>query len=371
MNQSETTAPVPCASDFDSQNMELVKVFHQKAFDGCVPISATLELSLRCNLKCIHCYNFDRQHDLPPVTTNQELPTERILKLLEELREAGTLYLAFTGGEALIHPNLFEFLDKAHDLRFAISILTNGLPLTQNLVSKLTKYTTLSGISISLYGATAKTHDEITTVPGSWRKTISGIIRLRNAGIPYKPKFILMAQNAHEIEQMQGIAKRFNAPFQADATITARNDGSCSSLTTRMSLDQLTKAYQGPLKLFVPEGGQIPGAITPCACARSNCAITASGEIQPCIAVPLSCGNIRDRTFSDVWNSSPVLNMIRNVQHDDFKHCRDCEDRAYCRRSAGAAVTATGDFTGIDPWVCGEAKILHQLADEKTESIEV
>src|SRR5262249_31776721 len=83
---------------------------HEWAYKNFVPLNASIELTLRCNIRCLHCYNFDR--DEPRAACDKpELSTAEILRVMDELRAAGCLFVALTGGEALSHPDLFVFID--------------------------------------------------------------------------------------------------------------------------------------------------------------------------------------------------------------------------------------------------------------------
>ena len=87
--------------------------------------------------------------------------------------------------------------------------------------------------------------------------------------------------------------------------------------------------------------------------------------VQPCVSVPWAAGNIREQPFAEIWKSSPVFQQIRGLKIADYEHCAPCEHQGYCRRNRGAALTASGSYTGIDPFICAQAEIAHKLADEQ------
>src|SRR5713101_832116 len=86
----------------------------RRAYERCIPLNVTLEITLRCNLRCVHCYNFDRDLPyLPLKKREEELSDVEILRILDQVRDEGCLYLALTGGEALLHPRLDDFVRHA------------------------------------------------------------------------------------------------------------------------------------------------------------------------------------------------------------------------------------------------------------------
>lgn len=369
----------------------LVSVAQQWAHDNLVPLNASIELTLTCNIRCVHCYNFDRdeprehprkvvrRRSLPLAPTacgagaapgardglNPELSTEEILRVLGELRDAGCLFVSFTGGEALAHPDLFTFLDRAAELNLAVQLLTNGTLVRAETAERLGGYRNLLGASVSLYGASATTHDAVTQVTGSFTRTWNGIERLRSAGVAVRLKHIILRQNAHETAAMMESASARGLPYTVDLTVTSRHDGTSGSLAARVDEPALEALCRGPLRTFLPTGARAsrPEEFT-CNCARANCAISARGDVYPCVSVPWSAGNVRERPFAQIWRDSPVFNRIRGLSLPDFGACAPCEHRQYCSHDRGAAFTATGDYTAADPFVCATAKLAHQLADE-------
>ena len=157
-----------------------------------IPLNVSLELTLNCNIRCLHCYNLDRDdpHQQQHAACGSgnadrrkpDLSLDEILQLLSDLRDAGCLILGLTGGEVLTYPHLFAVLDRARELNLAVQLLTNGTMLQPGVAARLASYRNLLGVSISLYGATPEVHDGVTQITGSFRRTWDGAQRLRAAG---------------------------------------------------------------------------------------------------------------------------------------------------------------------------------------------
>jgi radical SAM protein with 4Fe4S-binding SPASM domain len=339
------------------------------AHDRHVPLNVMIELTQRCNIRCQHCYNFDRdlpRRDSSCATGQPELSRDELLGLISTVHAAGCLFLNFTGGEALLHPDLFALMDHATSLNMAIGLLTNGVLLRPGLVAGLARYRNLTRVGISLYGASAAVHDQITQAPGSFERTWAGIRRLRDKNIPVFLKFIVMRGNAHQVEAMAAQAKQVELPHGFDTTITARHDGTRGSLATRIDQQQLEDLCGGPLRHQLRTGPErtFTDEQFACNCARGNCAITAQGDVQPCMSVPMVAGNIRQQPFADIWRSSPLFQWIRGLRIADYAACAPCAHKSWCTRERGAAYTYSGSYTGTDPLVCAKAEISHRLALE-------
>ena len=269
----------------------------------------------------------------------------------------------------LTSPHLFPVLDRARELHFAVQVLTNGTMLHPGVAARLAGYRNLLGVSISLYGATPEVHDGITQINGSWRRTWEGARRMRQLGVAVRLKFIVMRGNAHEMAAMRASADAEGFAYAIDVTITSRHDGSRGSLATRVDDNQLDELYRGPLRDMVPTGKlTVTETTSPCNCASGNCAISAYGDVYPCISVPWSAGNVREQAFIDIWQSSPVFQRIRGLRLADYTACAPCADKSYCSRSRGAAFSYSGSYTGIDPFVCRTAAITRAIATESQPS---
>jgi radical SAM protein with 4Fe4S-binding SPASM domain len=353
---------------------EVVSRVQSLAYERMIPLNVSLELTLKCNIRCLHCYNFDRDTDGPASCagdggTAPELSLEEILRLLGELRAAGTLFVSLTGGEVLSSPHLFPVLDRARELNLAVQLLSNGTLLRPGMAARLASYRNLLGVSISLYGATPEVHDGVTQIRGSWQRTLDGADRLRARGVAVRLKLIVMRPNVQEVGAMRALAEARGYPYLLDVTVTARHDGTRGSLAMRIGEDELAALYRGPLRDLIPKGNHtVDEAAFPCNCARGNCAISVRGDVFPCVSVPWAAGNVRERPFGEIWRGSPVFERIRGLKIADYPACAPCPDKAFCSRDRGAAYNASGSYTGTDPFVCAAAGVARAVASERADA---
>lgn len=340
----------------------VLETLNERATAGFIPLNVSLELTLRCNIRCTHCYNFDRNS--PRKAAGPELSLPEIQVLLDDLRRAGTLFLSLTGGEAMMHPRFWEIADESAARGFALTVLSNGTLLTEPACARLAAYPNLWGVSLSVYGAKAKTHDGVTQVRGSYDRTLAGARRLATLGAPVSLKFIVMKSNAPEIGAMIEAAEAEGFEYSVDTGITGRYDGAQGSLETRVDLDTLQGLYRGALRPLIHPRPSEPGDDEfNCNCARGNAAVSAAGDVYPCIATPIAAGNIRERSFAKIWSDSPLFHWIRGLRISDFKTCAPCGMKRWCRRSPGPAYLLTGDYTAVDPWTCGEAAVIRSITE--------
>jgi radical SAM protein with 4Fe4S-binding SPASM domain len=330
-----------------------------------IPLSVTLELTLACNLRCWHCYNFDRElRRHPDPARHEALSASEIHCLIDEVRAEGTLFLAFTGGEPTSHPAIVDFVAHASSAGLFVRLKSNGTRLTRARITRLAE-AGLKAIDVSVYGGTPDVHDEFVRRHGAFARTVAGIEEARNAGIAVQIAFVLSRANADATEAMIALADRLGVPYSLDSHLTARYDGSRSSLDLCLDRPTFERLYRGPLARYLSPGRK--ASRVACPCARSVCGIASSGEVYPCIGAPLPAGNVRGSSFREVWRHSPTLQWVRGLRNEDFQACASCSHLSYCRRNSGVMLNNTGDFTGParfgDDASCIEAEVIHGLCE--------
>lgn len=130
-----------------------------KAAETRTPLSATFELTHRCNFRCVHCLLGDQ--NAISNHRHRELSTERVKAMLDEMVEAGTLFLAITGGDPMLRPDFTEIYVHAVQIGLLVTVFCNGSLVTDKIVQTFIKYPPRK-VEITLYGATRETFESIT-----------------------------------------------------------------------------------------------------------------------------------------------------------------------------------------------------------------
>ncbi|MBS0458443.1 MAG: radical SAM protein, partial [Proteobacteria bacterium] len=99
--------------------MSVMEEMGARALSLGIPLGVQLDLTYRCNERCIHCY---LDHD-----AHGEMTTAEILGLLDQLAAAGTFFLNISGGEIFMRPDLFEIVEYARKLQFSVKLKTNAV----------------------------------------------------------------------------------------------------------------------------------------------------------------------------------------------------------------------------------------------------
>jgi radical SAM protein with 4Fe4S-binding SPASM domain len=180
------------------------------------PLSVTIGLTDRCNLRCVHCFVHDPAKDRE--ARSRELTTAQWYGIFDQLADAGCFWMTWTGGEILLRADFADLYRYAKRKGFLLSLLTNGTLLTREVVDLLGEWCPLL-VEISLYGLTRETYERVTGVPGAYDQIMRGIDLLQEAGVPLRLKTIAMTLTQHEVPAMYEFAAALGVQFRHDGVL--------------------------------------------------------------------------------------------------------------------------------------------------------
>lgn len=314
----------------------LMHEMNAKALRLGIPLSVQLDLTYRCNERCVHCY---LDHD-----DHGEMTTPEIRSLLEQLAEAGVFFLTMSGGEILLRRDFFDILEYARALLFCVKLKTNAILIRERQADRI-RSLGVDSIQISIYSHRPEIHDAITKVPGSLKRSVDAIQFLRAQGLKVIIANVLMLQNIQDYPGVKALAADLGVAFTIDPTITPRMDGDRSILSLNINQDSLRKVFRdealvGDVEEFCAPPKQadeddLDGL--PCSAGHSACYVSPYGDVYPCVQFPLSSGNVRHTPFLDIWRHSDQLNEVRSIRTRDLPSCSQCVHVAGCTRCPGLA----------------------------------
>lgn len=330
--------------------MNLMSEMNYKALALGVPLSVHLDVTYRCNERCVHCY-LDHD-DLGEMTTGE------ITNILNQLAEAGVFFLVLSGGEVLMRRDFFEIVEHARGLLFNVKIKTNGVMIHEEEARRIRELG-VEQVQISVYSHRPEVHDEITKLPGSLKKTISAIRFLKAQGLKVTMANVLMTGNAADNAGVIALAKELGVHYTLDPTITPKIDGDMSILSLRPEGSELRNIFRnsdlvGDVEEFCapppPPGEDIMEGY-PCSAGHTACYISPYGDVFPCVQFPLPTGNVRKQKFLDIWRGSPELEQVRSIRAKDLPVCSTCSHVGTCTRCPGLAYME-GNMRGLSTADC-------------------
>ena len=324
------------------------------------PISGTFELTLRCNLNCVHCYGRLPLDDKQ--SQREELNFSEVCTLLDDAAQAGCLWLLITGGEPLVRPDFVEIYTYAKKKGFLTSLFTNGTLITEKLANHLQEYSPYL-VEITLYGVTRETHERVTRVSGSFKQSLRGIHRLLERGIPLNLKTMAMTINRHEIRDLERFAHELGVKFRFDPIINAPFNGHREALSLRLTPEQVLKldfADDRRVDSYRELCQKLKGApgtdkLYGCGAGLSNFHIDPYGQMSICMSARRPSYNLRRGSLQDgFYNFFP---RVRSQKPKSSYPCGRCDLHFLCSSCPGLAYAEMGDQEAVVDYYCRIANL--------------
>lgn len=332
--------------------------------------SVMMELTYNCSEKCIHCYNIGatrNDNEVSHRNAPQELSLSDYQRIIDELIDQGLTKVCLSGGDPFSKPIAWEIIDYLYHKGIATDIYTNGQRLI-NDVERLANYFPRT-VEISMYSGDADTHDAITRINGSWKKSVSVIEQLSALGVPTVIKCCVMRQNVKNYFTIGDLGKKFGVPVQYELNITDSIEGDkCASQYLRLTPEMLGIVLQDDnTPMYVgkeaPNYGGQPRLMTINACGAgyNTFCITPDGDLIPCCAFHQSFGNLKNSHIDEILRSESLFEwqMLTLEQYEDCGKHDYCD---YCNLCAGNNYSEHGDVTKAGENNCYMAKCRFQLA---------
>lgn len=274
-----------------------------------------LELTAKCNEKCVHCYA-----ESSPART-ESLGWPEIIQVLRDAKSLDFDLVQLTGGDPLISPHCLRAVEFAGEIGIPqVEIYTNGLALRGKTYDRLRELA--PSFAFSFYSHKPETHDAITQTPGSHGRTARAIRRAVDDGLKVRVGVISMRENQHDasatreyllglgvheesiaFDQMRGVGRGDTTSIEADAPRTEIQTGGVESARPRNF------------------GG--------------SAAVSYDGQVYPCIfSRHLPLGSICDTSLEAILTSAdPIAPQDKNLlgahaQWGEKLSCWECQARS-------------------------------------------
>jgi radical SAM protein with 4Fe4S-binding SPASM domain len=300
-----------------------------------IPLNVQLDLTYRCNERCVHCYLDHHDHG--------EMTTAEIKHLLDEMADAGVFILTLSGGEIFLRKDFFELLEHARRLLFCVKLKTNAILIGEREAARL-RDLGIHSVQVSIYSHRPEVHDAITLVPGSLQRSLGAMRFLKAQGLKMIMANVLMTHNLHDYPGVRALAEEIGVECTLDPTITPMMDGDRSVLNLGIDQHALQQVFRdesmvGNVEEFcaIAEPGEDALNATPCSAGHTACYVSPYGDVFPCVQFPLPTGNVRREHFIDIWRHSSAMNDVRSIRLKDLTTCPSCTHVASCTRCPGLA----------------------------------
>ena len=339
-------------------NPDWIDHFNQKVVAERVPVSGMIELTRRCNLKCVHCYLGEGEDRFG----HDEMTTAQVLDVIDQVTEAGCLYLSLTGGDPMMRKDFPEIYQHAKEAGLLVTVMCDGILVTEKIV-ELFRELPPSAVEVSLYGGTAAVYEQVTRVPGSFARCLLGIRRLVDAGTTVRIKTVLMSLNAHEIDRMRAIAGDFGLELRLDSAIfPCLHTGDKRPVDLRVPPEEVVqielsdpKAVQSWLEYLDRPAPETPAdKLYVCGAGVSGFYIDPFGFVYPCMMTTRYRYNLLEQDFRTLW--SEKLGELHEKRPRPDYECTGCELLRACASCPGFHDQEHGSEDVKSDYVCDTAR---------------
>lgn len=343
---------------------------HRKAARMKIPLNGTFELTPLCNMDCRMCYvrmSREQQEKISPLRTASEW-----IKLGEDAKERGMVYLLLTGGEPFLRSDFKEIMQELHKMGFVITINSNGTLIDEEVVAWL-KETPPVRMNITLYGASDETYAKLCRNPNGFTQVTKAIHLLKEAGILVKLNCSLTPYNACDLEKIFEFAKKEELvvqatsymfpPFRRDETMIGKNDRFTEKEAAYYAarIEALQKGDENFIRYVKEqklEGLKIENDDScmeiednKISCRAGKCSfwVTWDGKMYPCgMITGEKAGNVFQTGFDPAWDIA--RQMAEEIRLPS--KCINCSLKGHCRACAAMVLTESGNYAEVPKYRC-------------------
>lgn len=335
-----------------------------------------IEITGRCNERCIHCYIPNAKKDV-----GRDMRLEEFQSIVDQFAEMGGLHVVLSGGEVFLNKDIIPMIQYCREKDMQISILSNLIALKNEQIPAL-KEANLSVLQTSLYSMDPNIHDTITTIKGSFAKTKEAIEALVAADIPVQISCPIMKANCKGYAEVLQYAHSLKCKAQTDFVMMAQSNFDTQNLANRISLEETESLLrdiiewdleyhddiakkQNDIADYVVDKERI--AKRPlCGAGINDCCIDANGDVYPCAGWQgFVAGNVFKTSLKEVWEKSQQLNTVRAVTRANFPECLECEASDFCSMCLVRNYNeSNGDMFKINKHFCDVAFLNKRIVEE-------
>jgi MoaA/NifB/PqqE/SkfB family radical SAM enzyme len=306
------------------------------------PLGVQLELTRRCNLRCVQCYNDSG------TASSQEFSREQWLELARQIGEMGVFEIVISGGEPLLSDCVFDVMDVLDGYGVQFVFITNGWLVNKRTVKRLLKYR-YNWVQISIDGSTAETHDRIRGVPGSFKRAITAAKTLSDVGLPVVAAFTACKLNLAEIGEfidfcgLLGIGRVVIGEMipvgRAAADLRSEMLTDEDSARLEEIVDEKREKWRDILEVSMPLPIEIQvkmKVLQP----NSVLLVRPDGNVRIDCIIPFSVGNLRHESLEEVWARARLIHF----NEDLHRYVLEVEDKWRLLESEYGVSYVTGDY---------------------------
>lgn len=335
------------------------------------------EITRRCNLHCVHCRSSSEEE----VKGHPDFSLDEAKRILDDIASYAKPVIVLSGGEPLLRKDVFQIAEYGTGLGLRMCLATNGMLVTDEICKKI-KNSGIRIVSLSLDGSTEKVHDNFRDVKGAFKAMTNAARLFKENGIEFIINSSFTKRNQEEIPKVYKLAKELGATawYMFMIVPTGRGEEIMNELISKEDYEELLEwhyqmekgekdmlvrptcaphYYRVVLQKSKDEKAKFQrrtlkfstGGAKGCIAGQLICLLDVDGNVLPCSYFPKSAGNVKEQSFKDIWENSPLFRDLRDFKSYKGK-CGSCEYINVCGGCRARAYAIHGDYMAEEPF-CG------------------
>lgn len=312
-------------------------------------LSIEIEFSRRCNFRCAYCYAVDGE------VSSCELTPEESRDVILQAKALGVRKIIVLGGEPMIYPSIFDLIEFMREHGLAVDMFTNGSNVGAENAKRLFKNRV--NVALKMNSFDEGVQDLLAQKKGAYRVIRKALRNLKAAGYPSDQAFLAVStvicrQNVGEmVDLWQWLRDQDLLPYLEMIT---PQGSALANQWLDVEPGELRDLFHQIARIDAEKYGrtwepQPPLVGHVCLRHSFSCLVGASGDVMPCVGLPIVVGNVRQKSLREIIEDSEVIQDLRNVSEAIKGPCSECDKAGRCYGCRGAAYHLTGDYLASDP----------------------
>lgn len=311
-----------------------------------IPLVVNFEITKRCVNDCVFCYIDERR--------DKELNFFEIKKILCQLKDMGTIFLVFTGGEPFLRDDFVRVVEFAKRMNFHIKVFSSfAFKNRRKIVEAYNNG--LFDVEVSLHGK-KDTHNRVVR-NNTFDETIENILFANNVGYRVTIKTPITKINMGDLLWIKEFAQKNNLIVKFDPIITPSNNGVRKNYEFQIDSKEFSFLLERGIFDLNLTNSSNHNEYFSCGALRNLCAISCEGYLYPCLAFPYVVGDLKKNSFVEVWNSYLSENLRIEISKPPNR-CTKCDMMNICSWCVGISYLENKSFDYVYEVACNLAKEL-------------
>lgn len=283
-----------------------------------------LEITQKCNCKCIHCYQGETH-----IGVDKSINLENWINVIEQLQKMNQKRVVVIGGEPCTCKNLLQILTSLINANITTTLFTNATIINEDVKKFMVHNKDLFELKVSLYGHNAELHDSITNVKGSFDKLVRNVKFFVENKIKVNIAVVILSKNEIYNDEIIAFAYEIGASY--------------------VSSDNIRHVYGGTQNEYIPITKEINRRVLRTSpkfialeerfndnnfynsCWFEKIVVTETGDILPCtFQRDIIYGNILHNTLQEIIEND-ITKKNWELNFNLINQCCECEYRFACK----------------------------------------